>query len=209
MDGVLPLSPEPCRVGLAAGGSPGYVPPPMEPANDREEGVTPSPTVQHPDRRGFLGFLPLLLGALPTVGGLLAALRTGAAPAGGKPPERIALCRLEEVPDEGILEVAVSYKLRSGPLVESVGKVVFVTKDPESGEVLALAGECTHLSCPVQDRVVSLDGDGDAPLSCPCHGGAFSRTGEVLGGPPDSPLRRLRLAELPTSESDTIYLLEV
>ncbi len=181
----------------------------MEPAHDREEGTTPSPTVQDTDRRGFLGFLTLLLGALPTAGGLLAALRTGSAPSGGEPPKRIALCRLEEVPDEGILEVAVSYQLRSGPLVESVGKVVFVTRDPESGEVLALAGECSHLSCPVQDRVVSLDGDRDAPLSCPCHGGAFSATGEVLAGPPKTPLRRLRLEELPTSDEETIYLLEV
>ena len=160
----------------------------MEPAHDREEGTTPSPTVQDTDRRGFLGFLTLLLGALPTAGGLLAALRTGSAPSGGEPPKRIALCRLEEVPDEGILEVAVSYQLRSGPLVESVGKVVFVTRDPESGEVLALAGECSHLSCQVRPR--------GGFIACKCHGSTFILDGRVVRGPATEPLRRYAVKDI-------------
>jgi nitrite reductase/ring-hydroxylating ferredoxin subunit len=160
------------------------------------------------NRRGFLGFVTVLLGGIPLAGGLFAALRTGLAPAIAHRPERIPLCTLAEIPDDGILEVAVSFQMRQGPLMESVAKVVFVTRD-EEGAVLAMSGECTHLSCPVRNRSVALESGAEAPLSCPCHGGRFSRTGQVLGGPPRGPLRRLRLDTLPDGADGTVYLLEV
>ena len=103
----------------------------------------------------------------------------------------------------------VSFQVRRGPKVESVARVVFVTRDPQSAEVIAMAGECTHLSCPVQIRTLIPTGEPEgAALACPCHGGRFSRTGEVLDGPPPAPLRRLRI-ELPEDDGGMIYLLEV
>ena len=75
--------------------------------------------------------------------------------------------------------------------------------------ILALSGECTHLACPVQDRTLKTEAGVDAPLTCPCHGGMFSQTGEVLAGPPERPLRRLQLDTLPAEPSGMLHLLEV
>ena len=160
-------------------------------------------------RRGFLGLLTIVLSAVPILGGLYVALRSGLAPAHSDKPERLPLCRLADVPEDGLIERAVSFQVRRGPKVESVARVVFVTRDPQSAEVIAMAGECTHLSCPVQIRTLIPTGEPEgAALACPCHGGRFSRTGEVLDGPPPAPLRRLRI-ELPEDDGGMIYLLEV
>ncbi|MCC6670775.1 MAG: Rieske (2Fe-2S) protein [Planctomycetes bacterium] len=156
-----------------------------------------------PSRRSVLASLCVLLGSLPVLGGLFTALRAALAPARSDKPARLPLCRLDQVPADGIVEQAVSFTMRRGPAVESVGKVVFVTRDPASKEVIAMSGECTHLRCPVQKA-----DDPKAPLHCPCHGGRFSRLGEVLDGPPKAPLRRLRV-ELPADGKGMIHLLEV
>lgn len=164
------------------------------------------------DRRGFLGVLSGLLVSIPMLGGLVLSLRVACAPAASRRPQRLPLCRLADVPQGDILVRPVSFEMRRGAVVESVSRVVFVTRDPAAPEsIIAMSGECTHLSCPVQKKTVAKSetesGDG-APLRCPCHGGRFSRTGEVLGGPPPRPLRRLRI-ELPESDDGMIHLLEV
>jgi len=167
------------------------------------------PPDQQPTRRSLLGFLTLLFGAAPLVAALYTSLRAGLTAPHSDRRRHIPLCRLDEVPDDGIKEVVIHYEMRRGPVVESVAKVVFVTRDPKTREVLALSGECTHLSCPVQNRrLATADGE-TAPLTCPCHGGKFSRTGEVLAGPPKRPLRRLPLEPLPTDATAEIYLREV
>jgi Rieske Fe-S protein len=162
------------------------------------------------NRRGFLAGMTIALGSVPVLGGLIVALRTALAPAHSERPDRFPLCKVTEVPDDDILERSVSFRMRLGPRVEDFTRVVFVTRDPDSGQILAMSGECTHLTCPVQKRdVVKLKGDDVAPLACPCHGGRFSRTGEVLDGPPPRPLRRLRI-QLPDGDPDgMIWLLEV
>jgi len=50
------------------------------------------------------------------------------------------------------------------------------------GEYVALSAVCTHLGC-----IVKWVNDSQEFL-CPCHGGRFSPTGQVLGGPPPKPL---------------------
>ena len=152
-------------------------------------------------RRSHLTMLTQGLGAIPIVGGLIAALRAALAPAASIKPARIPLCRLDQVPDTGIVERAIAYQVRRGASVENVAKVVFVTRDQASGAVIAMSGECTHLACPVH---VSKD-KGGPPLQCPCHGGKFSTTGEVLDGPPPRPLRRL-LLELPQDGKGMIHV---
>ena len=54
-------------------------------------------------------------------------------------------------------------------------------------EIYALSLVCTHLGCTVNV--------GDQQLSCPCHGSLFDRRGNVLKGPADRPLRRLKTAQ--------------
>ena len=105
------------------------------------------------------------------------------------------------MPESGIVERAIAYQMRRGASVENVAKVVFVTRDPASKAVIAMSGECTHLGCPVH---INKDKDGP-PLACPCHGGRFSATGEVLDGPPPRPLRRLPL-EMPADGKGMIHV---
>lgn len=63
----------------------------------------------------------------------------------------------------------------SGPLL-----VVRLTEN----EVMAFAGLCTHVRCVVRwDRA-------SRTIMCPCHGGAFDTSGNVLYGPPPRPLPR-------------------
>lgn len=56
-------------------------------------------------------------------------------------------------------------------------------------EYVAYSQACTHLMCPVHY---------DAPkqqLVCPCHSGYFdAKTGNVLAGPPPSPLPRYKVS---------------
>lgn len=178
-------------------------PPPSHPEIPDQE----APEV--PSRRPLLGLLTFGLGAIPFAGGAFVAIRAGLASAKSEKPERLPLCKLSEVPKNGILEKAINFKMRRGPSVESVSRVVFVSRDKE-GTIFCMAGECTHLTCPVQKRDVSLSAGGTAPLACPCHGGKFSATGEPLEGPPKRPLRRLKL-EVPSDQKpdSMIYLLEV
>lgn len=157
-------------------------------------------------RRGLLTAVTLALGAVPIVGGLFAALRAALAPAASKKPTHIPLCRLDQVPETGIVERAIAFQMRSGPSVENVAKVVFVTRDPATKAVIAMSGECTHLACPVHLSPVVLNREKDGPpLLCPCHGGKFSATGEVLDGPPPRPLRRLEL-EMPEDGKGMIHV---
>jgi succinate dehydrogenase / fumarate reductase iron-sulfur subunit len=60
-------------------------------------------------------------------------------------------------------------------------KTVFLLKDLES-KVTALDSTCTHLGCRVSWDSTAQE------LRCPCHGGAYDRTGDVTAGPPPRPL---------------------
>jgi Rieske Fe-S protein len=59
-------------------------------------------------------------------------------------------------------------------------------KEPadEYNQVVALSTRCMHLGCPV--RFVQAS----ARFICPCHGGVYTFSGEVDGGPPVRPLDR-------------------
>jgi len=52
----------------------------------------------------------------------------------------------------------------------------------KAGQFTALTAVCTHLGCIVKWQQAKGE------FLCPCHGGRFSATGEVLGGPPPAPL---------------------
>jgi menaquinol-cytochrome c reductase iron-sulfur subunit len=52
-------------------------------------------------------------------------------------------------------------------------------------EFTAFSVYCTHVGCPVSWRA------GASLFICPCHGGVFDREGDVVAGPPETPLVRL------------------
>lgn len=61
-------------------------------------------------------------------------------------------------------------------------------------EFVALSTKCTHRGCQVEA--------GSAQLTCPCHGSAFSLTGERLQGPAERPLARFSV----TADDRSIYI---
>jgi Rieske Fe-S protein len=52
-------------------------------------------------------------------------------------------------------------------------------------KVRALDSTCTHLGCRTRFN------PGSGRIECPCHGGIYDATGQVIGGPPPSPLQTL------------------
>ena len=60
----------------------------------------------------------------------------------------------------------------------------------KDGEFVAYSAECTHQGCTVSYRA-----KGKGYLACPCHGSVFDpvTSGEVVSGPADEPLPRLRI----------------
>ncbi len=69
---------------------------------------------------------------------------------------------------------------------------------PNEQEIHALSAVCTHLGC-----IVKWD-DSKQMLHCPCHGGMFDTKGNVVGGPPPSPLK----AFIAKIEDDYIIVME-
>ena len=60
------------------------------------------------------------------------------------------------------------------------GKPVYVVRLEEEYKVFS--GVCTHLGCIVRWE------EQKGRFYCPCHQGLYSKTGEVIGGPPPRPL---------------------
>lgn len=55
----------------------------------------------------------------------------------------------------------------------------------EGGRYIALSSVCTHLGC-----IVEVEGE---RLVCPCHGSTYERSGQVVRGPAENPLRAIPL----------------
>ncbi len=85
---------------------------------------------------------------------------------------------------EVLLEVDQTDIPRGGALVYRRSRIVVIRRDTE---IYALSLVCTHLGCTVN---VTPD-----KLICPCHGSVFNRDGQVLEGPSNRPLERLRIEE--------------
>jgi Rieske Fe-S protein len=96
-----------------------------------------------------------------------------------------------------------TYKPRVITIVEGIGEAgkstVYVRQgspdlelNKETGQMessnqyIAISTRCAHLGCPV--RFVEAAGN----FICPCHGGVYGFTGEVIGGPPVRPLDRFQ-----------------
>ena len=67
---------------------------------------------------------------------------------------------------------------------QEAGILYAFTEDGEHYTVLH--GTCTHLGCNVHWQEKA------GYFACPCHDGRFTRSGEVISGPPPKPLRRLQ-----------------
>jgi len=77
---------------------------------------------------------------------------------------------------------------RVGELAPNSSKIFKFGNSPgilintQEGELKAFSAVCTHLTCNVV-----FEGD-TGSLLCPCHNGRFDLSGNVISGPPPSPL---------------------
>ena len=91
---------------------------------------------------------------------------------------------------QDVIRLAGAANLASGEMskvyVERNGALLSVLLVNIEGEIVALDGLCTHAGGPLEFGF--LEGD---EIICPLHGGSFNvRSGEVVGPPPEEPLRR-------------------
>ena len=80
-----------------------------------------------------------------------------------------------------------------GKILDIDGKKYAVYRD-ETGYLCSLSPVCTHAGC-----IVNWN-NAENTWDCPCHGGRFSPTGEVLNGPPINDLDQKQLPNSYTSK---------
>jgi cytochrome b6-f complex iron-sulfur subunit len=119
-------------------------------------------------RRGFLRLLASILG-LSALGAFLYPLLRFLTPreAMGK-AKKVTLAK-SEIPVGAVKDL----------LIMGTPSIVIHTKDKG---FIALSRVCTHLGC-----LVNYDKERQI-LLCPCHGGTYDLEGNVISGPPPSPL---------------------
>lgn len=144
-----------------------------------------SPDTASPERRRFLARVVTTIHA--AIGGTLAAILGGAvvSPSFARRRERwLGAGALTDLSENEPTAVTIRVVRDDGYAQIVERQVVFLVKTGDS-EVTALSSTCTHLGCRV-----SWDTE-TAALKCPCHGGAFDRTGAATAGPPPTGLPRL------------------
>jgi Rieske Fe-S protein len=89
--------------------------------------------------------------------------------------------KASELPEHDPLPVTLRLIREDGYTSTVDRRTVFLVRTG-AAQVTALDSTCTHLGCRVSwDAAAGL-------LRCPCHGGTYDRTGQVLSGPPPAPL---------------------
>ena len=129
---------------------------------------------------GFTAIIGRALGRTPTpqadpaVPAVPAATADPAAPPTSNPPAGTVVAAASSVP----VGRAVSFTTPDGNPAWVV--------HPSGDTFVAFSAVCTHNGCTVQFEPSTVE------FVCPCHGGVFDgRTGQVLQGPPPSPLASL------------------
>lgn len=101
-----------------------------------------------------------------------------------QPAQWVPAAGADEFPVGSINTVMISYERKQAFHSETVNVPVLIRRDGEQ-DFVCFSSSCPHLGCSVA---------WDAPTKrfrCACHGGAFDRDGNVIAGPPPSPLPRL------------------
>ena len=142
-------------------------------------------TNESPARRRFLANTIHTIQAV--IGGTLTYLLGGAilAPSFVRRPENwLGAGSLAGLPDNEPTPVTLRIARQDGYRQIVDRQVIFLVKTGDR-DVRALSSTCTHLGCRV-----SWDATSER-LRCPCHGGVYDSTGQVVSGPPPAPLATL------------------
>jgi len=76
-------------------------------------------------------------------------------------------------------------KRGEGKIVQKDGRKIAAFRDA-NGKLSTKSAVCTHMGC-----IVRWNG-ADQTWDCPCHGSRFQATGEVIGGPAETPLEDVK-----------------
>lgn len=150
-----------------------------------EHPSAPEAAAPEPARRRFLaGVITTVQGAIGATLGVLLGGAVAAPALGRRSATWWPAGSLDDLQTGDPTPVTIRVTREDGYRQVVDRQVVFLVRD-EGGAVRAMSSECTHLGCRV-----SWDA-ADGALKCPCHGGAFDRTGAVTAGPPPAPLETL------------------
>lgn len=146
---------------------------------------TQTEPVESMGRRGF--FVRTIAAVHATIGATLAFIVGGAilAPSFSRRETTwLPAADLNALRDNEPVSVTLRVTRQDGYAQVIDRKVVYLVRTGD-GTVRALDSTCTHLGCRT-----SYDEE-SGTIRCPCHGGVYSATGQVLAGPPPDPLRTL------------------
>jgi Rieske Fe-S protein len=134
-------------------------------------------------RRSFLAKLVAAGAAL--IGAAMAGLAGAVAMprATGATRRWRAAASMFDLPPTGPLVATLTERHADGWHETRKSTVVFL--DKEGDGYRAFSATCTHLGCRVAWNPA------ESHYKCPCHGGTFSRDGQVVAGPPPHGLVRL------------------
>jgi Rieske Fe-S protein len=147
--------------------------------------MSTNPMVDQAGRRGFLVRIIQSVHAL--MGATLAFVVGGAVVAPSFTRRESAWLPAGDLPDlePGSPRPVTLRVARADGATEVIERrVVYVVRTADE-QVHVLDSTCTHLGCRTRFNADSQR------IECPCHGGVYDTAGNVVSGPPPSPLRRL------------------
>lgn len=142
--------------------------------------ASPEPT----GRRGFI--VRIIQGTYALIGATMAFVVGGAvvAPSFGRRETMWLRAGAVSNLEEGTpLPITLRVARPDGPSEVVDRKVVYLVKN--GSEVRVLDSTCTHLGCRTRFNTESRQ------IECPCHGGIYDVSGNVVSGPPPAPLRAM------------------
>ncbi|GMV37592.1 MAG: hypothetical protein AMXMBFR61_21000 [Fimbriimonadales bacterium] len=142
--------------------------------------------VEQPERRKLLGWaVGLINGALllavfgPVLGFVASPLRQR------RSGKWIPIANDADLPSGEMKEVTFSVRVQDGFMLADRKYTLYLRRNEDG--VIALDPACTHLGCRVRYQPEK------SRFLCPCHGGVFDASGNVVSGPPPKPLERARV----------------
>lgn len=135
-------------------------------------GTKPPGNSNNPDRRGFLHFC---IGIMTAISAFMVAFPLFSFC--GRLPKKLGGSKRIEVAIDELSEDQALYFNRQGNQIV----LVYTNKEPK-----VFDASCTHLGC-----LVAWDQNSHI-FRCPCHGAAFGDRGEVVSGPVNAPLKKIK-----------------
>lgn len=136
-------------------------------------------------RRCFLKTATGIVGAGVVLSlGAVIGVTTVSPTLGDQPKQWVNAGKDSDFPVGEVSSVVLHYERTNAFHTEKVDFPVLIRRDSDK-DIICFSSVCTHLGCAVSWDVLTQR------FKCACHGGAFDKDGNVIAGPPPSPMIRL------------------